>query len=292
MTLVVGYSPTRRDRSPLDLATTLARSIGTDLLVVAVVPAPWPTTVPGPSDREYRAWTKAEGERAVAEARDLLDEDGDSVTTEVVAVPGRSVAATLEDQAKKSDAGMVVVGSGEHGMMGRVVVGSTADRLLHSSPIPVAVATRGFRAPQEGRVTRATCSFRADEASHSALERTAEICAETGASLRVATFGVLGQQMYPPEVRGEHQILDAFVTDTAKAQEAAVAALPGGGQDVETLVATGRDWPEALGHLDWQDSDVLVVGSSPTGILARVFIGTNATRIVRHSPVPAVVVPR
>ena len=247
MTLVVGYSPTRRDRSPLDLATTLARSIGTDLLVVAVVPAPWPTTVPGPSDREYRAWTKAEGERAVAEARDLLDEDGDSVTTEVVAVPGRSVAATLEDQAKKSDAGMVVVGSAEHGMMGRVVVGSTADRLLHSSPIPVAVATRGFRAPQEGRVTRATCSFRADEASHSALERTAEICAETGASLRVATFGVLGQQMYPPEVRGEHQILDAFVTDTSKAQEAAVAALPGGGEDVETLVATGRGLARGAG---------------------------------------------
>jgi len=293
MTLVVGYSPTRADRSPLDLGTTLARSIGTDLLVVAVVPAPWPTTVPGPSDREYRAWTKSEGERAVTEARALLDdEDGDSVTTEVVAVPGRSVAATLEDQAKKVAAGMVIVGSAEHGMMGRVVVGSTADRLLHSSPIPVAVATRGFRAPQEGRVTRATCSFRADEASHSALERTAEICAQTGASLRVVTFGVLGQQMYPPEVRGEHQILDAFVTDTSKAQDAAVAALPGGGEDVETLVATGRDWPEALGQLDWQDSDVLVVGSSPTGILARVFIGTNATRIVRHSPVPAVVVPR
>ena len=59
MTLVVGYSPTRGDRSPLDLATTLARSIGTDLLVVAVVPAPWPTTVPGATDREYGAWTES-----------------------------------------------------------------------------------------------------------------------------------------------------------------------------------------------------------------------------------------
>ena len=158
----------------------------------------------------------------------------------------------------------------------------------------MAVATRGLPGTAgSAGFTRATCAFRADRGvALGAARRTAEICAETGASLRVATFGVLGQQMYPPEVRGEHQMLDAFVTDTSKAQDAAVAALPGGGEDVETLVATGRDWPEALGRLDWQDSDVLVVGSSPTGILARVFIGTNATRIVRHSPVPAVVVPR
>ena len=68
--------------------------------------------------------------------------------------------------------------------------------------------------------------------------------------------------------------------------------MPGSGEGIETVVATGRDWAEALGRLDWHDGDVLVVGSSPSGLLSRVFIGTNATRIVRHSPVPAVVVPR
>ena len=127
--------------------------------------------------------------------------------------------------------------------------------------------------------------------SRSALERTAAICRETGAALRVATFGVLGATMYPPEVLGEKQVLDAFVEQTGAAQEAAVAALPEGGAGVELAVATGHDWPEVLGRLDWHDGDVLVVGSSPSGLLAQVFIGTNATRIVRHSPVPAIVVP-
>ena len=96
---------------------------------------------------------------------------------------------------------------------------------------------------------------------------------------------------YPPEVLGERQILDSFVEETTKAQEAAVASLPAG-HAVETLVATGRDWPEVLGKIDWDDDDVLVVGSSPSGLLSRVFIGTNATRIARHSPAPVVVVPR
>ncbi len=229
-------------------------------------------------------------ERAVEEAQALLDDDHPA-PSRVVAVPGRSVAATLVEQVKHTDAGMVVVGSAEHGMVGRVVLGSTASRLLHSSPIPVAIAPRGFRAPADGRVTRATCSFRTDAVSRSALEHTAQICRETGGALRVATFGVLGATMYPPEVLGEKQVLDAFVEETAKAQTAAVAALPGGGEGVELAVATGRDWPEVLGRLDWHDGDVLVVGSSPTGLLSQVFIGANATRIIRHSPVPTIVVP-
>ena len=99
--------------------------------------------------------------------------------------------------------------------------------------------------------------------------------------------------MYPPEVLGERLVLDAYVEQTSKAQDAAVAA------DARTPARASRrsSRPAATGprrwaRLDWQDGDVLVVGSSPTGLLSRVFIGTNATRIVRHSPVPAVVVPR
>ena len=34
-----------------------------------------------------------------------------------------------------------------------------------------------------------------------------------------------------------------------------------------------------------------MIGSSPIGPLARVFLGSRATKIVRHSPVPVVVVP-
>lgn len=37
---------------------------------------------------------------------------------------------------------------------------------------------------------------------------------------------------------------------------------------------------------------MLVVGSSASGPIARVVLGSQATKIVRHSPVPVVVVPR
>ncbi len=61
---------------------------------------------------------------------------------------------------------------------------------------------------------------------------------------------------------------------------------------LETVVGAGESWPEALEDVAWGAGDVLVVGSSRTGPLARVFLGSRAAKIVRHAPVPVIVVPR
>ena len=56
-------------------------------------------------------------------------------------------------------------------------------------------------------------------------------------------------------------------------------------------IATGSSWVDAMDELEWEPGEVLVVGSSPVGTLARVFLGSRAIKIVRYSPVPVVVVP-
>jgi hypothetical protein len=58
-------------------------------------------------------------------------------------IDARSIPSGLVHAAEQRGASTIVVGSA----MGRIeyiTVSSIADRLLHSSPIPVAVATRGF----------------------------------------------------------------------------------------------------------------------------------------------------
>jgi nucleotide-binding universal stress UspA family protein len=61
---------------------------------------------------------------------------------------------------------------------------------------------------------------------------------------------------------------------------------------VEAGIVEGRDWEDALDSLPWEEGEVLVVGSSRLGPVARVFLGSNSTKIIRSSPVPVVVVPR
>jgi nucleotide-binding universal stress UspA family protein len=191
---------------------------------------------------------------------------------------------------------MIVIGSGSTGSYGRVHPGATGDWLLHSSHIPVAVATHGYAASDHGRVRRVSCAFRGDERSLVTLHRTAAICADIGASLRLVTFAVRGRTVYTAGVgnQAEDMVLDRWVAQAAAAQDQALKALKESGNapnGVESVVAHGRSWGAAIDRLDWDRDEVLVLGSSEAGVIERIFLGSNASKIVRHSPVPVVVVP-
>lgn len=286
MTILVGHAPRPHDRSAVSYAAMIARTRGLDLHVVSVLPAPWPA-LPG---RHDSAAMEEHRERATRYATTVLAEVADDLSATVDVVRGRSVAGTLLAKARELDASLVVIGSVEQGPWDRVAIGSTGDRLLHASDRPVAVATRGFATHGVPRFTRVTCAFRADRASVDVLRGVVEICVETGAALRVATFGVEGRTMYPPEVAGEDEVVTAFVEQARAAQTAALAQVVAP-EGVECTVAVGPDWRTAVGRLTWRHDDILVLGSASGGALSRVLLGTNAYRIIRHAPVPVVLVP-
>ncbi|KGN38731.1 universal stress protein [Knoellia subterranea] len=296
MTIVVGFRGGADDRSGLELAVTLARSSQIPLEVVAVVPASWPTPVMGAADRDFSRWAAEQGAAAVAEADQLVAEIASDLTTTTRSVAARSVATGLLEVAARDDVAMLVIGSSAEAGHGQVNLGSTANRLLHSSPVPVALAPRGHQQPAGSRVGRATCAFRGDDSSRSTLERTARICREVGASLRLATFAVRGRTMYPPEVGfdAEDEVLRSWVDQAVTAQERALEALGEADilpDDVTTVVGAGRTWAGALDAIGWERDDVLVVGSTRENLVERIFLGSSATKIVRHAPVPVIVVP-
>ncbi len=296
MTLVVGFSPGKDDWSSLELAATLARSTGTDLLAVTVVPSVWPTPVAGHTDREFEDWAEQQGAAAVAEANAILAQHSPDVASVARWAPGRSVASTLLEQAEEVAAQMVVVGSGSNGSYGRVHPGAIGDWLLHFSHIPVAVATHGYAASEHGRIRRVSCAFRGDDRSHQTVERTAAISADIGASLRLVTFAVRGRTMHTAGVgaQAEDMVMDRWISQATAAQDHALKALEESGNaptEIESVVASGRSWGAAIDRLDWHHDEVLVVGSSTAGVIERIFLSSNASKIVRHSPVPVVVVP-
>ena len=227
MTLVVGFPPGKDDWSSIELGATLAKSAGTDLLVVTVVPSVWPTPVAGHTDREFEDWAEQQGAAAVAEANAILAEHCPDIAAVARWTPGRSVASTLLEQAEEVDARMVVVGSGSTGSYGRVHPGAIGDWLLHFSHIPVAVATHGYAASERGRVRRVSCAFRGDERSLQTVERTAAICADIGASLRLVTFAVRGRTVYTAGVGvgAEDMVLDRWISQATAAQADALKTL-------------------------------------------------------------------
>lgn len=282
-TYVVGWSPFHRDGGALELACRLARSGGRRLHVVSVLPSGWGNL----ARRGHEADAAEEGARAAAEARSYLEAAG--VEGDVVCTFGRSVPQVLLDAVEATSAKMLVLGSGTDTGLGRIDVSSKVGRLLHSSPVAVGLAPRGHRA-QGTRVDRVTCAFRDVESSRRALSGAAHIAGIYDADLRAVTFGVEPRRMYPAEVSGaEEMVLDTWRRQASSALETAVRDLDT--PVVDTEIAVGRSWDDALHGVTWDEGDLLVVGSSSTIRLAQVFLGSSATKIVQHSPVPVVVLP-
>ena len=293
MTLVVGFHATKNDIAGLALGARLARSAGQDLRVVTVIPAPWPTPVALHADRAYADWADERGKDAIDRAQQLLAKHCPDMSATVDWVAGRSVPGALIDEAERIGASMIVAGPGPSGAYGRINVHSTAETLLHSSPVPVALATRGYRFRDHDRVGRVTLAFRGDDMSRRILADTARLCTEVHAALRVVTFAVGGKVMYPPAVgfHAEDDVTDTWVRHSEAEQKTALDELTVRPDSLECVVAQGSNWAEAVDALPWGDDDVLVVGSSQTRGLSRLFLGSTATKIARNSPVPVIVVP-
>jgi nucleotide-binding universal stress UspA family protein len=71
----------------------------------------------------------------------------------------------------------------------------------------------------------------------------------------------------------------------------AARALPDA-PEIECLVADGMTLESALKKLRWEQSDLLVVGSSRFAPPQRVFLGSTAARILAGTDTPVVVIPR
>jgi nucleotide-binding universal stress UspA family protein len=282
MTMVVAFAPDGRGRAVLHLAAMLARSGEEDLVVCAVVPSPWPPS-PAKVDAEYQAYLVGAAENALSRARARLPAD---VPASYEVVHARSAPAGVLEVAERVEASLIVVGSATEGGSGMVSVGSTSARLLHSSHVPVALAPRGFHAREGARVERVTVAFGGRH--EDLVVATASVAARIGTSLRVASFAV---RPHPPYTAGVGREADDSITAQWIA-EITAAARAAVGDDAEIVIGEGEDWGEALEDIPWREGDVLVVGSSSIGPIARVFLGSRATKIVRHSPVPVVVVPR
>ena len=293
MTFVVGVAPDARSRAVVHLAGMLARSTGDDVVLCAVVPPSWPPS-PAKIDAEYRAHLTQVASEALEDARRRLPAD---VSSAALVHHARSAAAGLLEVAEQHDAGLIVVASSPSGAFGRVTLGSAGGRLLHSSHVPVALATRGFRCKPGQRVTRATAAFGGTEGSDALIVAAAGMAARVGVSLRIAAFAV---QPPPPYTSGVGReavgSLASQWADTVRAAARAaldqVKGLPLVPPELEVVVGCGETWDEALEDVEWDDGDVLVVGSSPAGLMDRVFLGSHAAKIVRYSPVAVIVVPR
>ncbi|GAA2565041.1 universal stress protein [Mycolicibacterium diernhoferi] len=287
MTILVGFSASGQGPAPLHLAAQLARCTGARIVAAAIVERPWPAR-PDPAENDYLQFlsdqTNGVLNRLAAEYLGELD-------VWRVVHQARSIPEGLTELAAEVHADLVVVGSSSAGLLGRIALGSVTDRLVHTAALPVAIAPRGYPA-QAGQIRRLTVAYGGQADAVGLIATSAQLAQRWGTRLRIASFTVRPMTMYSGAI--EPAAEDLVIKQWADRTKAGIAAQLQKIRSVaaEVVVGSGPTWRDAVDGIEWGPGDILVLGSGAAGPAAQVFLGSAAARILRHAPVPTMIVPR
>ena len=299
MTVVVGVAPGHPAAAAVHLGALLARSYGQPLVLAAITPAGW-TPGGGGVDGEYQRFLASAAGEALDAVRVECAEALADLTVRTAVQPASSARRGLLDVCAAEDAVRLVIGAaGEpHAASGDgIVLGSVGIGLLQSAELPVGIAPHGFTAPAGARLARITAAYNGSETSGELVLGAAGVAAQAGAGIRIASFhprprGLLGAAI---GFGAEDAVIaewETLIRDRAAGLDAEIARLDPSPGNAEVVVGAGTDWHAALRAIPWGSAEVLLVGSSSVGALARISLGSHAAKIVRHAPVPVILVPR
>jgi nucleotide-binding universal stress UspA family protein len=291
MTIIAGFSSSRQGSAPLNLAAQVARSTGDKIVAAAIVERPWPPR-DDPVEKEYLRYVTSQASESLDR---VARQQPDDVDVSTVVHQSTSIPTGLMELVSAHDAHLVVVGSSSSGLLGRVGLGSVTERLVHTASVPVAIAPRGY--PSESiPIRRLTAAFGGEADVNGLIPAAAELSRSWSAPLRIVSFTVRPVQMFVGSIEpsAEDLVVQQWsrrtFEDIVKQLNAVRVHVPV--PDVDVVVGSGHDWREAVEAVSWEAGDMLLLGSGAAGPLAHVFLGSVASKILRHAPVPVMIVPR
>ena len=252
---LVGFTGSPASRRAVAFAVALAQPARTTVIAVnayPIVPPTFSAEAVMLSDSEIQDHAQKEAERVLAA---LTDADG---VHERRTVAGPAPHAIIET-ACGMGAELIAVGATGRGVLGRMVPGSVAERLLHGAPCPVAVVP----ATWDGELRAIAVGYDGSEESAHALDTARDLAVRHGAELRLLHVGE-----------------GADVARRAAEQAGA-----------RYTVLTGSTGP-ALVTACCEGVDLLVCGSRSYAPVHAMLAGCVSRHVVDHAPCPVLVTPR
>ena len=279
--IIIGHDATDRGDDALTLGRLLSAS-GNGELVVAHVYV---------SATYIAAAIYAEWREALRQGADdlLTTALGDAADVRKEVIESSSVVRGLHDLAREERAELLVVGSRHRAGVGRILLGSVAEDILHGAPCGVAIAPAGFHSAEQ-QIDRVGVGYDGQPESRLALVRAAELARTIGVGLSI--IGLVEHVEAPVGAKGfafagardlkrarfEHMRseLDRALVSVSDGLDASVKLIDG---ETETLA-------------DQDDVNLMVVGSRGYGPIRHVLLGSVSTHLVRDARFPVIVYPR
>ena len=286
--ILIGVDDSARSEDAVAFGRRLAIASGARVGLACAFPyedAPNPATNTRYRD-DLRAGARRTIERLRAGLKDVPDE-----RVSVCTVGRYSAGHALHNLAESEDAAIVIVGSTHTGHLGRVLPGSTGERLLHGAPCPVAVVPEGYRAHPDEPLRRIGVAVDGGAESEGALAAGVDLAQALGARLEV--IGVRSAQGYaaPAAMGGPgYNVLRADIERRQRDSLASTVARLPEGADAEPVALVGEPARQLIERS--ANLDLLIVGSRGYGPLRSVLLGGVSGPVVRGALCPVIAVPR
>lgn len=228
---------------------------------------------------------EGEGERVVREAADRAAERGVDTVTEVVQ---GSPYRTIVDYTASRDVDLVAMPT--HGREGleRVLLGSTTERVVRQSDVPV------LTLPSEGDAgeypyRNVLVPTDGSDAATAALGVGIDVANAAGAALHV--LSVVDTASLGIDVRTDIQTGEFEGSANRIVEEATRSAEEAGVGSVSGVVESGVSVHRAIrSYVEDHDVDAVVLGTHGRTGLDRYVLGSVAEKLVRTSPIPVLTV--
>lgn len=281
--MIIGYDPGHAGDDAVRLGRLLAEVLNSKPIVLTAMP--WPAF---PMDsEELQRRVDESTEEHFATVREQLS--GLDVETRGAATP--SIAGALDLLAEQEDATIIILGSSHRGPVGRTLLGSVGESLIHGATCAVAVAPRGYAERENPRLHRIAVAFDGTAEASVALETAIGIAERCHGELTVITIADFPNYGYAAAwgILATGEFHDFEREDKERLVELALGRGPTG-IPCHARLLTGRAGPlltEAS-----TEFDLLVTGSRAYGPLHRTLLGSTTRKLIRSSACPVLVLPR
>lgn len=287
--VIAAFAPSVSSREPVEFALAASEVTGGPLIIVHVHRG-------GP----VVTWFGGDVEDSVGDDRSALsrlrqDLERRRVDARFEVVEERTIGGGLLKAVEQFKPQLIVLGSSTRGSVGTVLLGGTAERVIHDAKCPVAVVPHGYRRPDQG-VRIIGAAFSTSDEGREALEAAATMARRGRVGLRAITVlegdmeqhgGLMAEQHHDADPReagavrkrmGAEAALRDAVAEVAADLEVDVDVLA---QDpAEALIAASR-------HVD-----LLVMGSRARGAKRSVVLGSVSRQVAGGAACPVLILPK
>ena len=290
--ILVAHDPESADPGVVDFAGAAAELTGAPVVLVVV------RAGGSQDDRMSGGELRHDGEGGAGGAGPLVERlTAKGIAAEVHVVghstAARGIAAAVDELSPR----LVVVGSTGRGRFGRVLPGSTAERVIHGAAAPVAVVPHGYELPPEG-VRTIGAAFVPSPEGRAALRAAADLARRTGGRVRAVMV------LSPKHADEGAASAQASILESQRPRDSGAGAGRLGAEDeLERAIAELAQGVDAEPDVLFQhpvdgleaaseNLDLLVLGSRAYGPIHAVMLGGVSRRVMATAACPVLVLPR